>query len=154
MLQFLISLGSFFLVMPIIEYVSHRWFMHHPTLGAKNSVFREHHIEHHIQGRTDSQHVDMHPFQINNGIAMGCILLVVGLVSFQSATVWFFCLMGYAYCWSMIHRASHDVGVPEWPSETWYGRIAIDHHLKHHEQLNGNFGTVFPHTDYLFGTKL
>jgi len=152
-MSILSPLVSFFIIMPFIEYLSHRWLMHYPLLGKSNSIFKEHHIEHRCRGMLKSNHVDMHPGQLNNGITAGFILLVIGLIDSTSAIIWSVCLLAYCYIWTTVHRSSHGRNEKHWISNTWYGKKMIKHHLRHHDNFNSNFGTVFLHTDYLFGTK-
>lgn len=153
MIVVLLWIGLFVLIMPWIEYVSHRWFMHRPTLGKRNSVYREHHVEHHHLGLNEQIHVDMHLLQINNGISgaamVSGIWLVFGAIP---AATWLACLIVYGLAWTAIHRSSHDLS-NNWLSRTWYGRKAIEHHLAHHERPYCNFGTVFWFTDWFLFTK-
>lgn len=152
MIVVLLWIGLFVLIMPWIEYVSHRWFMHRPTLGKKQSVYRKHHVEHHHRGMNDNQHIDMHMLQPENAVTSLLLVVAISWFGMIPAATWFVCLVLYGFAWTAIHRSSHDLS-NNWLSRTWYGRKAIEHHLAHHERPYCNFGTVFWFTDWFLFTK-
>lgn len=146
----LLSLASFFVVMPLVEYVSHRWFMHR---RRGHHVYRQHCVEHHHHQRNESIHIDMHPFQPANGLSALALVAGAWAFSLTAAVVWVVCLGAYCWVWTTIHRASHDLGKANWLTRTRYATAAVKHHLAHHEKPYLNFGTVFYFTDWLFGTS-
>jgi sterol desaturase/sphingolipid hydroxylase (fatty acid hydroxylase superfamily) len=118
------------------------------------------HIAHH-QGANDDEFVDM---SLKNCLLLSVpiILLLVGwglafgslssiLIPAMAFLSWSFV---YTYLWTRIHRAIHGI------EDNWFRRIGPafrffrNHHLRHHVRANGNYGTVFPMTDYVFLTCL
>lgn len=145
--------GLFFAVMPLIEYASHRFVLHKPLFGKNGASYQDHHIDHHHRGMNESIHLDVHVLQRNNLLPIAAILLTVYLIGgIVAALTWLCCLTVYGEVWGQIHREAHGLG-SDWIAKTWYGKEAIKHHLIHHENPKRNYGTVFPFTDWIFGTK-
>lgn len=132
----------------LVEYAIHRWFMHKPTLG-RNRLFTDHHVEHHGKGRNDIN-ISAEPERIAiiaSPLLVGCWWLGPWWAVFVGA----FSVV-YARAWTIIHSAHHDLDYKAITRVPLYGYWR-DHHLAHHIRPNRNFGTVFPWTDYFFGTK-
>jgi hypothetical protein len=143
----------------LLEYSTHRWIMHvanrllDPQLRQLKS-----HAGHH-KGANDPEFVDV-PLK-------NCFLLTSP--AFVVLAVWGFAIgpwsavaipaaallawsFSYRYLWARMHRAIHGI------ESNWFQRCGPvfhffrNHHLRHHVNARVNYGTVFPWTDYLFGT--
>ena len=144
----------------LLEYGTHRWIMHvanrllDPQLRQLKS-----HAAHH-KGANAPEVVDV-PLR-NCLLLTSPAFLLLGLWGFAigpmsavgipvaALLAWSFF---YTYLWARMHRAIHNI------ESNWFQRCGPvfrffrNHHLKHHINAGVNFGTVFPWTDYLFGTR-
>jgi hypothetical protein len=161
--QWLVEFGVWFViwcpVVALLEYAAHRWIMHKANRWLDPTLLQlKSHGKHH-QG---SNHHDLVDMPVRNGLRLTApfllAVLVWGYVVGPATSVlapglallsWSFV---YTYLWNRMHRAIHDV------EENWFRRSGpvfrffLSRHLQHHAHANVNFGTVFPWTDYLFGT--
>lgn len=144
-----LTIASTILYAIVAEYVSHRWLMHRPY-PWRHSRYIEHAIEHHGKGRNDVN-IGLSPLTV---MAVGCPLL---LWSLQFGVSWIVAYVAictaYAATWSMLHAAHHDLRfefLKRIPGYKWLRR----HHLLHHDHPNRNFGTLFPVSDFIFGTAV
>jgi ubiquinone/menaquinone biosynthesis C-methylase UbiE len=147
-------------VFAVLEYATHRWIMHKVNrwLDPNLEQLRAHGKHH--QGMN---HHDLVDVPVRNGLRLTapvilCVLVwgfFVGPVASIIAPVlallsWNFI---YPYLWNRMHRAIHDLEANWFRRSGPIFRFFSNHHLQHHAQANVNFGTVFPWTDYLFGTR-
>jgi sterol desaturase/sphingolipid hydroxylase (fatty acid hydroxylase superfamily) len=133
----------------LAEYGLHRWVMHEKRRGWLRREYQAHHVEHHGRGRNDLN-INAHPhviFTVASPLLLICVWLgwpFAAVIAAFSGT--------YAAAWSLLHHAHHDLRFG-WLHHVPGYSLWRDHHLSHHERPNRNFGTVFPWTDYIFGTK-
>jgi hypothetical protein len=157
-----VFIGSWFAWMPIVallEYTTHRWIMHtfNRWLDPKQIQLRSHGAHH--QGVDNADFIDM---PVRNCILLTAPLMLVtlcvtavtgawaiGIAVAMSLLAWCFF---YAWAWTVIHRAIHETGAAWFRRTGPLFRYYYDHHMGHHDRVATNFGTVFPMTDYLFGT--
>jgi hypothetical protein len=143
----------------LLEYGTHRWIMHKANrwLDPQLTQLKSHGAHH--KGANSPEFVDV-PLR-------NCLLLTSP--AFLVLAVWGFAIgpwsvvamaaaallawsFVYTYLWARMHRAIHDL------ESNWFQRCGPvfqyfrNHHLKHHANARVNFGTVFPWTDYVFGT--
>jgi hypothetical protein len=161
--QWLVEFGIWFViwcpVVALLEYATHRWIMHKVNRLLDPGLLQlKSHGKHH-QG---SNHHDLVDMPVINGLRLTApfllAVLVWGYVVGPATSVlapglallsWSFV---YTWLWNRMHRAIHDV------EKNWFRRSGplfrffLNHHLQHHKHANVNYGTVFPWTDYLFGT--
>ena len=143
----------------LLEYATHRWIMHWANrLLDPRLVHLKAHGRHH-QGDNGHEFVDIplkdcllltSPFFL----LLAAWGLAVGpwsaLAAPAAALAAWSCV--YTYLWARVHRAIHGV------EANWFGRCGRvfrffrDHHLRHHADARVNYATMFPWTDYLFGT--
>jgi hypothetical protein len=145
----------------LLEYATHRWIMHKANrlLDPRLNQLKAH-VTHH-RGSNDDEFVDM---PLKNCLVLSCpfLLLLLGggfiagalgsvIIPAAAFLTWSFV---YTYLWTRMHRAIHGV------ENNWFRKIGPafrffrNHHLRHHVHANGNYGTVFPVTDYVFFTWL
>jgi hypothetical protein len=161
----LLAFGMWFLIwtplVALLEYATHRWIMHMANwlLDPRLDQLKAH-VTHH-RGSNDDEFVNMplknclllsSPFLLlllGGGLLAGSLTsVIIPAAAFLS---WSFV---YTYLWTVIHRAIHGV------EHNWFRRIGPafrffrNHHLRHHVHAHGNYGTVFPLTDYVFFTWL
>ncbi len=147
-------------VVALLEYIAHRWIMHKANhlLDPDLSQLRAHGKHH--QGANHFDLVDVplkNCFRLTAPFILGVLAWgwFVGPVSSIVAPLlalltWCFV---YAYLWNRMHRAIHDL------EKNWFRRSGpifrffMNHHLQHHARARVNYGTVFPWTDYVFGTN-
>ena len=111
--------------------------------------WREHAVEHHRKGRND---INVELGALSPLFTASPMLMLAVVLGWPwVATVLTTCIL-YSALWSSLHAAYHG------KNDGWVTRLAIyarwkEHHLRHHEYPNRNFGTVFIFTDRIFGTK-
>lgn len=132
----------------LAEYAVHRWAMHRPFFGRNSSAYRDHHVEHHGKSRNDIN-IDASPLVVTflaSPFFAGCYWLGWP----WAFAVLLFCAV-YADLWTRLHFAIHSKPFLSWDCPLLCPWI-VHHHI-HHANPGRNFGTLFPWTDYLFGTK-
>jgi len=130
------------------EYIAHRWVMHRGVLG-RNAWWREHAVEHHGHNRNDVG-IDLSwptVLLVASPMLLGCIVLGWQWALFVVGESMF-----YAWLWTSLHSAYHEVGC-EWIKRWSYYDQWKHHHMLHHDYPNKNYGAVCIWTDYAFGTK-
>jgi len=157
-----VFVGAWFAWMPfvaLLEYATHRWIMHsfNRWLDPKQVQLRAH-VAHH-QGEDNADFIDTPvrncviltaPFMV---VTLGVTAITgawaIGAMVAMSLLAWCFV---YAWAWTVIHRSIHETGAAWFRGTGPVFRYYYDHHMGHHDRVGTNFGTLFPMTDYLFGT--
>lgn len=154
-----IAFGGWLPVVAVLEYATHRWIMHHSNrwLDPKQSQLKAHGAHH--QGDDAYELLDM---PIGNCAILTSPFFVITLIAGAITGAWtiaFAACVGlmawwfvYAWLWTTIHRAIHEKGAAWFRKTGPIFNYFYSHHMKHHEQVTSNYGTVFPFTDYLFAT--
>lgn len=160
MWEWILALPVTLLIWSISEYCIHRWVQHGEPVGRWKAAssrsrfvvntFDRHAIKHHKQGRNDVNVdiviTDTLPAVIPIAIPLWFVspVITIAFVLFSAP---------YCYLWTKMHRAFHGIET-NWTVETPFYDSYKSHHELHHQHPTFNFGTVFPWTDYLFGTKM
>jgi hypothetical protein len=148
-MKWLIVMILAFLYASLIEYIAHKWTMHKPGLG-KIPLWEEHAIQHHAKHRMDVNIV-LSAFTVF--LAASPLLFFCFWLGWWWALIVMIGCMLYAAIWSELHAAYHEVG-KKWITKFPLYKTWRNHHLKHHEHPNKNFGTLFLWVDWIFGTKI
>ncbi len=151
------------LLMSLIEYIAHRWFMHSKRVGALPGLYgifdRHTHLHHKRFYRNFEYDADPAAKYINLDIPPSFVLVGLSpiwlplamLVSVPVGLVFAGVFVGHAVLWTIIHTEMHE------PNGRWFARCKLyqylrDYHKTHHDHPNKNFNVVFPFMDRFFGT--
>lgn len=148
-------------IMALVEYVSHRWFMHRPN-AFNMSGYKAHHVEHHGRGHNEFwPHIDL---RFRDGLLVAApVLAAYGLWAAVAGARWGYfypcggwlalvtVLWAHHVIYSAIHRCQHELE-HNWAERLPGFQAMKRHHLDHHRRPNRNFAVVFLWTDTLFGT--
>lgn len=137
----------------LVEYVSHRWFMHRRSFKKGSYldwVYLDHHIEHHAKKRNDVN-VDM-PAYVPLVMMTPWLLALAVLQNWALLAITVGGTCGYAVLWTRLHRQIHGIELNWTRFLPWFPNWCR-HHEKHHKDTRKNFGTVFYFSDHLFRTK-
>jgi sterol desaturase/sphingolipid hydroxylase (fatty acid hydroxylase superfamily) len=155
---FAIWVPSMVVIMPILEYVSHRWFMHRENRFNPGGVKK--HLLHHT-GR-DYPVGEMIDLRYSDYLYFACPFFAC----FIFAGVWFdrpesfaggvtlaISLFLHSYIYTKVHRRIHEIERANFTDRIpWIARLHR-HHLMHHAIGGaGNYGVTCTWTDRLFRT--
>jgi hypothetical protein len=143
--MFVVSLAVSLVAMSLIEYFTHRFVLHQRWFS---SLFREHVIEHHVNGDNE--------WNWKTAASVGGSFIAAAAVVWplnSAAGIAVFAVGAfYAAAMPMLHASVHEFGcawlrwLPGWT------RLR-DHHERHHVKHSVNFGFVFgPLWDSVFFT--
>jgi hypothetical protein len=138
--------------MAAAEYTIHRWSMHKRFFpkGWFDDVFEEHAILHHKHGRNDLN-IDL---PVTTHILLSFPIIVGLAICAPIGLLAWFCIIHYhSFLWTHAHRAIHGLE-HNWLENTNFYRQIKNHHEKHHDHPNRNFGVCFFFMDKLLGTKI
>lgn len=151
-------------LMSLIEYVAHRWFMHNKHIGkiAKflYPIFEKHTLLHHRRFyRVFDSELDPAAKYIN--IKFDTASHIAGALPFAALFWWLVCpelaitfvtvVAIHAQLWNHLHSEMHN------PEGTWFSKLSVykflrDYHKCHHDHPNKNYNVVIPLMDFVFGT--
>jgi Fatty acid hydroxylase superfamily len=127
------------ILMPLLEYVVHRWWQH----WRNGPDFHAHVVEHHGRG----ENADKHLFLGWSMLAKVWIICAAGLifVSWWSPLIFAVVIVWWKFTWSECHRIAHDLGGRRWLAVLLcpWTDLVVQHHLAHHRHPNRNFGAIF-----------
>lgn len=148
-LEFAIAIAVVSAILPLVEYLSHRLVMHHPTKVAPD-IFDRHAVQHHRLGRHDIN-IDLEWWWALLLASPGLIVLVACRLYVATGTLAMIAVF-YALLWTGLHRSIHGLG-GRWTTRLPGYSALRSHHLRHHARPGRNFGTVFgPLLDRPLGT--
>ena len=159
------SIPAGFLVANFVEWLAHRYPMHHP-FRALAIMYEKHTLEHHrfftaqameAESARDFDKVLFSPsslalFLLGAGLPVS--LLFFALVSWNAGWIFVALAVDYYVLYEYFHLAYHL------PEGTWVGRLPgmaalRRHHTNHHDprlMADWNFNITFPLFDRVFGT--
>lgn len=150
--------------MSLIEYISHRWFMHNKWWGKTFpllwSTFDKHTHFHHRFYRIFDKASDPVAKYIN--LKFDIAAHVVGALFVAFFLWWLSAIFAitfvlvvflHAVIWNLIHGEMHEPKGAWFTNRRWYQYLR-SHHKIHHEHPNKNFNVVLPGMDWLFGTYI
>lgn len=139
--------------MGLAEYFIHKKFMHTRFFkkdGKLDWIFKDHAIEHHKNERYDIN-IDL-PMTFH--LIIGAPLLIaLFFISKIGLIIMLLVMLHHSIVWSKIHRLAHDLEDNIFKYYPNYSKLK-EHHLKHHDYPNKNYGVVYTWTDKFFGTKI
>lgn len=145
---------SCLLIVMLVEYFSHKYLMHKrlfPFIGPLDKVFIRHSLLHHKDERNDTN-IDLE-WWFALLMSLPIVIAFYLVIGWIPALVMLLTSIVYAIVWTKMHRAFHDLE-NSWIKYIPGYKLALKHHLDHHNQPNRNLGTVFWFSDYVFGTKV
>jgi hypothetical protein len=158
-----LSLTSDYLTISLLEYVSHRWFMHRPQLAKLtgsaylDATWKEH-MHHHGQCY-DIFDYEEGPCGLLNLTLKHSTELLVSLV--PCVLIWFVdpltayllpaMALLHGVLWSAVHAEMHR------PQKTWFSKTRLfkdlhRYHFLHHRHMGTNFNTLFLGWDWILRT--
>jgi hypothetical protein len=152
MVSFFLWLITFYIFMAVAEYVIHRYSMHKRLFpkGWFDAVFEEHAILHHKHGRNDLN-IDL---PVRNHVLLSLPLIIaLAIYAPVGLLAWSIIICYHSYLWTKAHRMIHGLEY-NWMAKWGFYHDIREHHEKHHEHPNRNFGVCFFFVDRLMGTKI
>ncbi len=146
----LLAFGISVVSLAIVEYLAHRLVMHHECAGLLKSKFDRHPVQHHRLRRLDIN-IDA-PAWYYLAIGSPALACLAATGRWGELVVCSTTVACYAWLWTGVHRASHDLG-GKWATYLPIYPSLKRHHLAHHARPGRNFGALFgPLFDIPLGT--
>ena len=157
------SLAANYMIVSLLEYTAHRWFMHKPFFakltGSRylEATWKDH-MHHHGSCYDIYDHEEgacgMLNLTIRHTTELMVVLLPALLVWFiDPLTAYMLPVMAllHGIMWSAVHSEMHR------PQKTWFSRTSLyqylhNYHFLHHRRPNANFNTLFLGWDWLLFT--
>lgn len=153
------------IVMPLAEWIAHRYFMHRKAFGF-GKFYRVHHIEHHGKEVNLGWHIDLsawHHHKVTLPVFVGLALMALyverpgmgGGYAIGTACALSVTFLGHSWIWTAMHRGIHGVErnlFDRWITQTRIYRRWLRHHEAHHRRPNRNYGVVYSWPDRIFRT--